>query len=95
MWVSTVALHLCRLFCDMPIHLIEPILAQCDYVLERFSRFPTLKVHQMALSHETGQSDFHLADYLGNSSLFNNNDEDVAQYTEQATIETITVETSP
>ncbi|SIT88920.1 methyltransferase, FkbM family [Yoonia rosea] len=91
---GTMALHLCRLFCDMPIHLIEPIPAQCDYVLERFSRFPTVKVHQMALSHETGQSDFHIADYLGNSSLFTNNDEDVAQHTEHATIETITVETS-
>ena len=91
---GTMALHLCRLFCDMPIHLIEPIPAQCDYVRERFARFPTVEVHQMALSHETGQSDFHLADHVGSSSLFTNTGEEAAQHSGHSTAETITVETN-
>ncbi|WP_176214413.1 FkbM family methyltransferase [Roseovarius sp. A-2] len=91
---GTMALHLCRLFCDMPIHLIDPIPAQCDYVRERFSRFPTVEVHQMALSHETGQSEFHLADHVGSSSLFTNTGDEAAQHSGHSIAETITVETN-
>jgi FkbM family methyltransferase len=91
---GTMALYLCRLFCDIPIHLIEPIPAQCDYVRQRFARFPTVEVHQTALSHETGQSDFHLADHVGSSSLFTNTGEEAAQHSGHSTAETITVETS-
>jgi FkbM family methyltransferase len=76
----------------MPIHLIEPIPAQCAYVRERFARFPTVQVHQLALSDTNGQSDFHVADHLGSSSLFTNTGEEAALHSRHTTQETITTE---
>ncbi len=90
---GTMALYLCRLFSDMPVHLIEPIPAQCDYVKERFARFPTAQVHQVALSDKTGKADFQLADHTGSSSLFTNTGEEAARHSSHNTQETITVET--
>ena len=89
---GTVALYLCRLFCDLPIHLIEPIPAQSDYVRERFARFPTVRVHQMALSDTNGKTDFHLADHVGSSSLFTNTGEEAAQNSGHSTAETFRVD---
>lgn len=89
---GTMALYLCRLFSDLPIHLIEPIPAQCEYVRARFDRFPTLEVHQMALSDETGEADFHLADHIGSSSLFTNTGNEAAQYSGHSTSETFKVQ---
>lgn len=88
---GTMALYLCRLFSDLPIHLFEPIPAQCEYVRARFDRFPTVAVHQMALSDETGEADFHLADHIGSSSLFTNTGEEAALNSDHATAETFKV----
>lgn len=88
---GTMALHLCRLFSDLPIHLIEPIPAQCDHLRRRFSRFPTVEVHQMALSDATGEADFHLADHTGSSSLFTNTGAEAARHSRHATTETFKV----
>jgi len=89
---GTIALYLCRLFSDLPIHLIEPIPAQCEYITERFSRFPTVKVHQLALSDRNGTADFHLADHTGSSSLFANEGDLSAQNSKHNTIENFEVE---
>ncbi len=89
---GTVALKLARLYCDLPIHLIEPIPEQCRYLEERFARFPTLEVHQMALSDRNGTADFHIADHVGSSSLFTNAGEDAARHSTHATAQTITVD---
>ncbi len=90
---GTMALYLCRLFCDMPIHLIEPIPAQCTYVRERFARFPTVKVHQLALSGRTGKAEFQLADHTGSSSLFTNIGEEAARHSAHNVEKTIIVDT--
>ncbi|MAU51823.1 MAG: hypothetical protein CMN17_05480 [Roseovarius sp.] len=89
---GTIALYLARLYPDLPIHLIEPIPAQCEYVRDRFARFPTLRVHQLALSDGNGQSDFHIADHLGSSSLFTNTGAEAARHSGHVTQETITVD---
>ena len=88
---GTMALYLCRLFSDLPIHLIEPIPGQCEYVRERFARFPTVRVHQLALSNDTGEADFHLADHVGSSSLFTNTGDEATQHSSHATAQTFTV----
>lgn len=91
---GTVALHLCRLFSDLPVHLIEPLPGQCAYAANRFERFATVKVHQLALSNRTGQARFLVADHLGSSSLFSNSGADAARNSTHATTETITVKTA-
>ncbi|GEM_PF-1334595 len=89
---GTIALHLARLYVDLPIHLIEPIPAQCRYLEERFARFPDLKVHQLALSDRNGSAAFHVADHIGSSSLFTNSGDEAARHSTHAVAETITVE---
>ncbi|SEK22363.1 methyltransferase, FkbM family [Roseovarius azorensis] len=91
---GTMALYLCRLFSDLPIHLIEPIPAQCDHVTTRFARFPMVRVHQLALSNETGTREFLVADHLGSSSFFTNTGPEAALHSDHRMREQITVKTA-
>jgi FkbM family methyltransferase len=89
---GTIALYLARLYSDLPIHLIEPIPEQCRYLENRFKRFPTLKVHQLALSDRNGTSEFHVADHVGSSSLYTNSGNEASRHSTHVTAETITVD---
>jgi FkbM family methyltransferase len=89
---GTVALLLARLYPDLPIHLIEPIPAQCRFLEERFARFANLRVHQLALSDRGGTADFHIADHTGSSSLFTNSGDEAARHSTHATTQIIAVD---
>jgi FkbM family methyltransferase len=88
---GTMAIHLARLYSDLPVHLIEPIPAQCTYVTERFARFPTVRVHQLALSDRNGMAEFHIADHVGSSSLLTNDSAEAQQNSSHFTTQTIAV----
>jgi len=88
-----IALFLCRLFCDIPIHLIEPIASNCEFVTRKLARFPTVKVHQMAMSDSTGKARFRVADHDESSSLFSNTGEEAAAQSGHTTEDVITVDT--
>lgn len=89
---GTIALSLARLYSDLPLHLIEPIPAQCRFLEDRFARFPTLRVHQLALSDRNGRAEFHIADHTGSSSLYTNSGDEAARHSTHATAQTITVD---
>lgn len=88
-----IALFLCRLFCDLPIHLVEPIPDNCDFVKKKLARFPTVRVHQLAMSDRNGTSKFRIADFHESSSLFSNTGPDASAHSGHTTQLVVDIET--